>query len=200
MPQHCLNSSRGCGVGGLACMADAANLPCIMGVVKYSKSFAYLDSLVHCTGSCEHELVRRLGRARHIFKQLMPRVFSRRGVHETTRIRLYKTLVVPTLLYGAAESWALTASQMRRLDVFHTTCLRRLLHISRLDHVSNEVLYRRAHTKALSELLREHRLRWLGHVARRSDSRFIKQLLFAHSLEGKRRRGGVSYLERSCTC
>jgi hypothetical protein len=94
------------------------------------------------------------------------------------------------LLYGAAESWALTDSQLHRLCVFHTTCLRRILMISRLDLVSNEVLFERARVPCFSVLLQRHRLRWLGHLARMPDGRWAKQLLFAHEVPGGSRRVG----------
>jgi hypothetical protein len=58
-----------------------------------------------------------------------------------TRMLVYKAIVVPTLLYGAAESWALTASQAHQLNVFNTSCLRRILGLTRADHARNEQLY-----------------------------------------------------------
>ena len=36
----------------------------------------------------------------------------------------------------------------------------------------------------MSSLLRAHRLRFLGHVARREEGRWVKQLLFAHAVPG----------------
>ncbi len=68
---------------------------------------------------------------------------------------VYKAAVVPTLTYGAAEAWAPTQAQLHQLHSFN--CLRRMLNLSTLDHVSNEELYR-----LTDQLIRMHRLRWLG--------------------------------------
>jgi hypothetical protein len=69
-------------------------------------------------------------------------------------------------------------------------CLRRILGISRLDLVPNAELFVRAGVPCLSELLRRHRLRWLGHLARMPNERWAKQLLFAHEVPGGSRRVG----------
>jgi hypothetical protein len=112
---------------------------------------------------------------------------------------VYKAIVVPTLLYGAAESWALTASQAHQLDVFNTSCLRRILGFTRADHVRNEQLYSESEQPAISTLLRCHRLRWLGHVARQAVTSPTFQLLFAHSAPGYNRpRGNTRITWNQC--
>ncbi len=93
-------------------------------------------------------------------------------------------------MYGAVESWALTESQLHRMSVFHTTCLRRILGVARMDMVPNEELCARAGMPGMAELLSRHRLRWLGHLARMPDGRWAKQLLFAHDVPGGARRVG----------
>jgi hypothetical protein len=65
------------------------------------------------------------------------------------------SVVLSVLLsYGAAESWALTASQLHRMCMLHNTCLRRIMGIARLDMVSNVELFERAGMLCFSELLR----------------------------------------------
>jgi hypothetical protein len=88
------------------------------------------------------------------------------------------------LLCGAAVSWALTESQLHRMSMFHNTCLRRIMGIARLHMGLNGELFEGAGMPCLSELLRRHRLRWLGHVARMPNERWAKQLLFAHEVPG----------------
>ncbi len=97
-----------------------------------------------------------------------------------TKLHLYHAVVVSTLVYGAAETWAPTQQQQQRLDAFHTTCLRRILGIRRgPDMPSNASLYGRTAQQPISTLLRPRRLAWLGHVGRLPDSDPTKQLLFA---------------------
>ena len=160
------------------------------GTLALVSSFTYLGG--HLAGDCsqEREVSRRLGLAAAAFKQLGPRVFRSPRVRLHTKVMVYQAIVLSILLYGAAESWALTANQLQRLSVFHTTCLRRILGVSRLDRVSNQALYARAGVSAMEELLRVRRLKWLGHVARMRDQRVAKQLLFAHEVPGGGRRVG----------
>ena len=103
---------------------------------------------------------------------------------------LYRVAVLSVLLYGAAESWALTESQLHRLCVFNTTCLRRIMGVSRLDRVTNEELFARSGVPCVLQLLRSYRLRWGGHLARCHDVRGAKQRLFAHEVPGATMRVG----------
>ena len=103
-------------------------------------------------------------------------------------------MVIPTLLYGAAESWALGQAQMDRLDAFNATCLRRILGVQHRHPtmMRNVEVYAATKQPAISDLLRKHRLRWLGHVARMQDSTAVKQLLFSTaSRVGPARQAGV---------
>ena len=36
-----------------------------------------------------------------------------------SKLKFYKSLVLPRLMYGAAESWALTEAQGAQLETFH---------------------------------------------------------------------------------
>ncbi len=168
------------------------------------QQFKYLGSTVSADGSQEREINRRLGLAAAAFYQLQPRVLGSRHVSLSAKIAIYQTVVLPTLLYGAAESWALTAVQLQRLEVFHTTCLRRMLGVRRphaapqpdgagrpLMQVSNAELFERTGQQPISTRLRKSRLQWLGHLARMGDSRIAKQLLFAHEVPGARRGAGA---------
>ena len=60
--------------------------------------------------------------------------------------------------------------------------------------MSDEQLYQATGQIAISVLLRQHRLRWLGHVWRRPDCTMVKQLMFATGPQGVQKRvmGGPS--------
>ena len=42
----------------------------------------------------------------------------------------------------------------------------------------------KTHQLPISVMIKERRLRWLGHAARRSDNKMVKQLLFATRIPG----------------
>ena len=66
--------------------------------------------------------------------------------------------MVPTLLYGAAESWALSQGQLNRLDAFNTKCLRRILGVQQRHPamMPNAEVYALTQQPAISDLLRKH--------------------------------------------
>ena len=44
-----------------------------------------------------------------------------------SQLIFYKSLALPRLVYGAAESWAPTEAQGAQLETFHNACLRQML-------------------------------------------------------------------------
>ena len=54
-----------------------------------------------------------------------------------SKFKLYKSLVTSIFLYGC-ETWTLLADSEKRILAFETKCLRKLLHISFLEHKTNE--------------------------------------------------------------
>ena len=77
---------------------------------------------------------------------------------------------------------------MKKVDVFHNSCLRRICNIYWPNKISNEELHRKTNTRQLSTEIAIRRLKWLGHVLRMSDDRIPKVALH-WAPEGKRKRG-----------
>ena len=69
---------------------------------------------------------------------------------------------------------------------FHLRCLRRILSISWQDHITNSAVLERAGIPSIYTLLRQRRLRWIGHVHRMDEGRIPKQLLYGELAQGKR--------------
>ena len=67
--------------------------------------------------------------------------------------------------------------------------LRRILGISWQDKVPNTKVLSRAGLPSMFTLLRQRRLRWLGHVHRMLDGRIPKDLLYGELATGSRRTG-----------
>ena len=102
---------------------------------------------------------------------------------------VYKAIVLP-----GAETWPMKARQMNRLNLFHRSCIRSILGVSRSDqhscHLTTADLAQRARLpEDIGTLLREYRLRWLGHVDRMDAARIPHQVLFGE-LEATRPRHG----------
>ena len=68
-------------------------------------------------------------------------------------------------------------------------CLRRILNIRWQDKISNITILERAGIPTLYTILKERRMRWVGHVVRMEDSRIPKSLLYGELTLGKRPTG-----------
>ena len=77
------------------------------------------------------------------------------------------------------------AHQEKRLNGFHMRCLRRILGIVWQDRVANKVVLEKAGIPSLYTLLKQGRMRWLGHVTRMEDGRIPKDLLYGELATGK---------------
>ena len=120
--------------------------------------------------------------------KLSQRVWNNPHLTTNTKMKVYQACVLSILLY-ASESWTTYARHEKKLNTFHLRCLRRILHIKWQDKVSNSEVLERAKTKTLYSILRERRLRWLGHVKRMEPGRIPKDLLYSELEEGTRPTG-----------
>ena len=55
---------------------------------------------------------------------------------------LYERVVIPTVVYGW-ETWALSAQERRKIEVFEMMCLRNMCGIRRVDRVRNAIINER---------------------------------------------------------
>ena len=85
-----------------------------------------------------------------------------------------------------SETWTTYARQEKRLNTFHMRSLRRILGISWQDKVPNTEVLSRAGLPSMFTLLRQCRLRCLGHIHRMPDGRLPKELLYGELATGSR--------------
>ena len=104
-----------------------------------------------------------------------------------TKLKLYKSCVLSTLLYGS-ECWRMTKTDAEKLSAFHTTCLRKILRIFWPHRISNQDLLQQCNTEDLETIITRRRWRWIGHVLRMRDNAIAKVAL-RWTPEGKRKRG-----------
>jgi hypothetical protein len=106
---------------------------------------------------------------------------SSRLLSENVKIRIYKTIILPVVLYGC-EIWSLTLREAHRLR----------LSGQKRDEVIGE--WRKLHNEELRDLyslpsiirvIKSRRMRWAGHVARTGAKRNSYRLLVGRP-EGKK--------------
>ena len=126
----------------------------------------------------EPEVNRCLGQAWGVMDSLDHEVWHCRYMCGRTKVRVFRSLVLPVLLYGC-ETWTLTRDLRRRLNSFGTRSLQRILGYRWSDFLSNERLLRETQMRFVTYIVREHQLWLYGHVARFPDADPAHQILSA---------------------
>ena len=89
--------------------------------------------------------------------------------------------VYPSVSHGC-ETWAVQPSseEYRKLDAWWMKIMRRISGVTKLDHIrSSTILKRLGGARKLSNLIRERRLRYMGHVIRYPADRWVRKCLTA---------------------
>jgi len=97
--------------------------------------FVYLGATVSKEGRGTEDIHNRVVKARGIFLKLK-KIWSSNSIRRRTKVRLYKTLVRPVLMYGC-ETWKMNKSEDNKIRAFQRRCLRRIFKIRRLERITN---------------------------------------------------------------
>ena len=84
-------------------------------------------SITQGNGGQDREIQSRINTASQVFRSLKNSVFTSNHVDLNSKLHFYSCLELSHLMYGAAESWALTGSQAAQLETFHNSCMRRMM-------------------------------------------------------------------------
>nr|VZI17388.1 unnamed protein product [Spirometra erinaceieuropaei] len=162
--------------------ATAANAPQInvnetqMQVVE---NFPYLGSTLSRNTEIDDEVANRISKASQHFGCLQSTVWNRHSLQVNTKLKMYKAVILPTLLYGA-ETWTVYTRQARRLNHFHLSCLHRILKLNWQDRIPDTDVLERTRIQ----------LRWSGYLVHMDDERLPKRLFYGDVATGSRRQGG----------
>ena len=157
------------------------------GIIKVVDHFKYLGAYSSADGSNAKEINHRIGKASGIFREL-DMVWKDRYINLSTKLKFYNACVLSTLLY-AAECWSLTERDEARLDAFDMRCQRKILRIKWSQHVTNKYIRSVTKQPQLTNLIRNRRLKWFGHLLRMDSNRIPKRLHLWKPSHGRRRRG-----------
>jgi len=86
--------------------------------VEVVEDFSYLGSYLSRTGNCDKECMIRIRKAASVFGRLV-NIWKSKNISLSVKIRLYESLVISTLLFGA-ESWPLSVTQINeKIEAAH---------------------------------------------------------------------------------
>ncbi|KAG7304556.1 hypothetical protein JYU34_011506 [Plutella xylostella] len=154
-------------------------------VLEVVDHFCYLGSTTTSSLSNDREIDTRIGKASTTFGRLFARVWRNRKLTTNTKVLVYQTCVLSILLY-ASETWTSYAKQERKLNAFHMRCLRTILGVTWKDKMSNEAVLTMTHCCSITAMLKQRRLRWLGHVHRMAPERLPRQVMLSEIADVKR--------------
>ena len=133
--------------------------------IEVTQKFTYLGCVVHNSGLSDQDVNRRIGLAAGVMNSLDKSIWRSRHLCRGTKLRVFRALVLPVLLYGS-ETWTLSCALEARLDAFCNRSLRRIMGYRWEDFVSNDRLHRETGVGPVTHTIRDRQLRLYGHLAR----------------------------------
>ncbi|KAL8619589.1 hypothetical protein ACOMHN_019645 [Nucella lapillus] len=86
--------------------------------LKTVEEFKYLGSVTSNDGSLDKEINARICKASQPLGTLQARVLNQQNIQLSTKLKVYKTIVLTSLLYGC-ETWTLIRRHIKLLERFH---------------------------------------------------------------------------------
>ena len=149
------------------------------------ENFSYLGSIMSNNFTLDKELNTRPGKAATCFGKLSKRVWSNKNLTLHTKLKVYHTCVLSTLLYGA-EAWTTYRKQELKLKKFHLRCLRSILCVKWQNKTTILEIIQRCNSTPLSSILKH------GHCM--PIDRLPKQIMY----RGKRPFGPTQIALQRC--
>ena len=114
----------------------------------------YFGSTLSRVVHIDDEVNTRIAKASAAFGRLLGNVWDRSGIRLDTKLKIYKAVALPTLLY-AFETWTVYQRHAKTLNHFHTSCLRKLLKIKWQDRILDTEVLKRASSEEVLVNMRQ---------------------------------------------
>jgi hypothetical protein len=116
-------------------------------------------------------------------------LFSSRLISKNLKIKIYKTVILPVVLYGC-ETWSLTLREEHKLRVYENRVLRRIFGHKREEDGSwrkfhNDELHSLYSSPNIVRVIKSRKMKGAGHVACMGEVRDVYRV-FVGRPEGKR--------------
>ena len=136
-------------------------------------TFPYLGVQFCGDGNTKHNLNVRQGKAATCFRNLM-NIWTDKGLHETLKISLYRSLVLSVYTYGH-EAWILDAPTLRQINGFNSRCLTAITDREYREEATDP-------TYDLCRDLRSRRLKYIGHVLRSDPEKMTRRVIVSRGI------------------
>ena len=133
--------------------------------------FCYLGDTLGAGGGMEEAARARVRCAWAKFKELSP-ILTARGASYRIKGKIYKACVQSALTYGT-ETWAMKRANLQSLERTERMMVRWMCGVSLKDRKRSVDLYSLLGVQSVDEVVRRGRLRWFGHVERKSGDDWV---------------------------
>ena len=140
------------------------------------EELTYLGSVITGDRKFIRDIERRRAGATRAFGMLRQRMWGRREISLKIKMKVFNTITIPVLLYGAT-AWALKKTGERRLDTFEMGMLSSILGFRWDDFMRNADTRERLCQTPVSIKLRKARLKWFGHMEIMVEERQVKRIM-----------------------
>ncbi|XP_070003743.1 uncharacterized protein [Nicotiana sylvestris] len=142
-------------------------------VIPKKGSFKYLGSVIHGDGEIDENVTHRIG-VGWMKWRLASGVLCDKKVPQILKVKFNRVVVRSVMLYGA-ECWPVKNSHIQKMKVAKMRMLRWMCEHTKMDKIRNEVIREKVGVSPMNDKLREARLRWFGHVQRRSPDAPVRR-------------------------
>jgi len=141
------------------------------GKLEWVDKFCYLGDMIGSGGGAEEASRARVRCAWGKFRELSP-ILTSRGASLKVKGKLYRTCVQSVMTYGS-ETWAVKMEDMQRLERTEKMMIRWMCGVTLRDIKSSEELRQQLSVVSVSDVVRQGRLRWFGHVERKDADDWV---------------------------
>ncbi|BHF62178.1 hypothetical protein SprV_0100515900 [Sparganum proliferum] len=145
---------------------------------KTKDNFADLGSTLCNSTRTDDKAAHRISKARQVFDFLQNSMWNRHDAQRHSELKMYKTVILTTLLYGV-ETWTAYSNHTRQLNHFYPSCLLRILKLRQQDRIAYTEALERTGILSIHAMLRQLQPRWSDHLP--SSSQCVCRMgLFGH--------------------
>ncbi|GFX37137.1 uncharacterized protein TNCV_4797051 [Trichonephila clavipes] len=116
-----------------------------------------------------------------MFFFLLKKQLRSKFISGKTKLRLYKTLILPVLLY-ASETWTLHLETIRALETFERKALRTICGLVKDQGCWRTRYNFELYKPQVTQVIRSNRLRWLGHIWRSPENNQTRAYTFKNPM------------------
>ena len=154
--------------------------------IKNVTTFKYLESMFDAEDGTTTDCKNRVRLAWNKWREVTG-VICDKKVPVKLKHKIYKTVIRPTMTYGA-ECWTMKKKDEMLMNKTEMRMLRWIQGVSLREHKRNEEIREAATVQPIATHLMQKRLRWYGHVRRRDECHTTRTVLDM-VVEGVRPRG-----------